>query len=146
MTGGRVVLHGRRVVGGRAEGEALVTRQTISGWGGVDPSGGTVIETRHELCGCSFSGKVLVFPGAKGSSGWASTFHMTRLLGTAPKALVFTQMTAKIALGATVMRVPSVLVLDGDPTDLIRTGDWVVVEADGGVVEVLRSGAADSQE
>ena len=31
-----VVLQGRKVVGGVAEGEALVTRQTISGWGGVN--------------------------------------------------------------------------------------------------------------
>lgn len=139
VTGGNLVLHGRRVVGGRAAGEAVVTRQTISGWGGVDPSDGTVIETRHELCGCSFKGKVLVFPGAKGSSGWSSIFHLTRLLGTAPVALVFSRMTAKIALGATVMRVPSVIVLDEDPTQIIRTGDWVVVEGDGGIVEVHRA-------
>ena len=31
-----VVLKGRKVVGGVAEGEALVTRQTISGWGGIN--------------------------------------------------------------------------------------------------------------
>ena len=28
-----ITLHGRKVVGGSAEGEALVTHQTISGWG-----------------------------------------------------------------------------------------------------------------
>jgi predicted aconitase with swiveling domain len=64
-----IVLHGRRVVGGRAEGEALVTRQTISGWGGINERDGTIIERRHELRGQSFNGRVLVFPGAKGSSG-----------------------------------------------------------------------------
>ena len=67
----RLTLHGRKVVGGIAEGEALVTRERISGWGGIDPRTGTIIETRHELRGQSFAGKVLVFPGAKGSSGWA---------------------------------------------------------------------------
>ena len=30
------MLHGRKVVGGVVEGEALVTRETISGWGGVN--------------------------------------------------------------------------------------------------------------
>ena len=30
-----VVIRGRKVVGGRTEGSALVTRQTISGWGGA---------------------------------------------------------------------------------------------------------------
>ena len=38
-----IVLRGRKVVGGCAEGEALVTRQTISGWGGIDPMTGTII-------------------------------------------------------------------------------------------------------
>ena len=28
-----ITLHGRKVVGGYAEGEALVTNDTISGWG-----------------------------------------------------------------------------------------------------------------
>ncbi len=42
-----IVLHGRKVVGGVAEGEALVTTQTISGWGGVNAMTGTIIETRH---------------------------------------------------------------------------------------------------
>ena len=38
MSESTVVLRGRRVVGGIAEGEALVTRETISGWGGVNLS------------------------------------------------------------------------------------------------------------
>jgi L-glyceraldehyde 3-phosphate reductase len=46
-----IVLNGRRVVGGIAEGEAMVTNDHISGWGGVDPRTGSVIETRHELRG-----------------------------------------------------------------------------------------------
>lgn len=133
-----VLLTGRRVVGGVAEGEALVTRQTISGWGGVHAMTGTVIESRHELKGVSFAGKVLVFPGAKGSSGWSGTFHMTRLAGTAPIAMVFTTTTTKVALGAVVMRVPSVTDLDGDPLDLIETGDRVRVDGDAGTVEIWK--------
>jgi hypothetical protein len=133
-----VTLHGRKVVGGCAEGEALVTRQTISGWGGVNPMQGTIIETRHELRGQSFKDKVLVFPGAKGSSGWSAVFHTSRLAGTAPKALIFNQMTTKVALGAVVMRVPSITDLDRDPLELIESGDWVKVDADRGVVEIRK--------
>jgi uncharacterized protein len=133
-----LVLKGRKVVGGYAEGEALVTTDTISGWGGINPMTGTVIETRHQLRGQSFKNKVLVFPGAKGSSGWSAAFHITRLTGTAPRALVFNEMTTKIALGAVVMRVPAVTDLDRDPLQLIATGDWVVVDGDRGVVEVRR--------
>jgi len=134
----KIVLRGRNVVGGRAEGEALVTRDTIPGWGGVNPVQGVITEVRHELCGVSFKGKILVCRGAKGSSGWSAMFHTARLAGTAPKALVFNEMTTKIALGAVVMRVPSVTDLDRDPLDIIETGDWVVVDGDAGTVEITK--------
>lgn len=133
-----IVLRGRKVVGGVAEGEALVTRERISGWGGIDPRTGTVIETRHELRGRSFAGKVLVFPGAKGSSGWSSQFHVARLAGAAPLAMVFNEMTTKIALGAVVTHAPSVTDLDQDPLAVIATGDWVKVDGDRGIVEVTK--------
>jgi len=133
-----IVLRGRKVVGGHAEGEALVTRDRISGWGGIDPRTGTVIETRHELKGVSFAGKVLVFPGAKGSSGWSSQFHIARLAGKAPLAMLFNEMTTKIALGAVVAHAPSVTDFDRDPLQLIENGDWVRVDADNGIVEVTK--------
>jgi hypothetical protein len=135
-----LVLRGRRVVGGRAEGTAIVTSQTLSGFGGIDPLTGTVTERRHELHGKSFAGKVLVFRGAKGSSGWASNFQTARLAGAGPVAMIFTEMTTKIALGAVVMRVPAMTDLDRDPITTIATGDWVCVDADAGVVEVFSGG------
>jgi predicted aconitase with swiveling domain len=133
-----IVLRGRKVVGGRAEGEALVTRDRISGWGGIDPRTGTVIETRHELKGISFAGKVLVFPGAKGSSGWSSQFHIARLAGKAPLAMLFNEMTTKVALGAVVAHAPSVTDFDRDPLQVIENGDWVKVDGDRGIVEVTK--------
>jgi uncharacterized protein len=136
----KIVLRGRKVVGGVAEGEALVTKDRISGWGGIDPRTGTVIETRHELRGKSFKGKVLVFPGAKGSSGWSAQFHVARLAGAAPIAMVFNEMTTKIALGAVVTHAPSVTGLDQDPLAVIETGDWVKVDGDRGIVEVTKKG------
>jgi hypothetical protein len=134
------VIHGRCVVPGVIKGEALVTRHTISGWGGVNPMKGTVIESRHELNGTSFAGKILVFPGAKGSSGWSSIFHMTRLAGTAPLALLFNVTTTKAALGAVVLRVPSMTDFDRDPLNLVENGDWLRVDATQGRVEGWRAG------
>jgi predicted aconitase with swiveling domain len=135
---GTIVLHGRCVVPGRAEGEALVTRMSVSGWGGIDSRTGTIVETRHDLRGISFAGKVLVFPGAKGSSGWSNAFHLTRTFGVAPAAMLFNDMTTKIALGAVVTRAPAMTDFDRDPLDCIATGDWVVVDADRGVVEIRK--------
>lgn len=133
-----LIIRGRCVVPGVAEGEALVTTQPISGWGGVDPRNGTVVEVRHELRGQSFAGKVLVFPGAKGSSGWSAQFHVARLMGTAPAAWLFKQMTTKVALGTVVSHAPAMTDFDQDPVALIRTGDWVKVDASNGIVTITR--------
>ncbi|MCP4757716.1 MAG: DUF126 domain-containing protein [Proteobacteria bacterium] len=134
----KITLRGRKVVGGYAEGEAIVTKDTISGWGGVDPANGTVIEKRHELHGRSIKGKVLVFPGAKGSSGWSIVFHRARLLGGVPKAMIFKDLTTKVALGAVVMHTPAVTDLNRDPLQVIESGDWVTVDGDRGIVEVVK--------
>lgn len=140
-----IVIHGRKVVPGVAEGEALVTHDRISGWGGVDPRTGTVVETRHELRGQSFAGKVLVFPGAKGSSGWSAQFHVARAMGTAPAAWLFNRMCTKVALGTVVSHSPAMTDFDQDPVELIRTGDWVRVDADAGTVTITRKEASEGR-
>jgi predicted aconitase with swiveling domain len=98
---------------------------------------------RHEKRGESFKGKVLVFPGAKGSSGWSHYFHMARIAGAAPKAMVFNVMTTKVALGAVVTRAPAVTGFDRDPLEVIEDGDWVKVDGDNGIVEVTKKGRQD---
>jgi predicted aconitase with swiveling domain len=134
----RLVLKGRKVVGGVAEGEALVTGEMIAGWGAIDPERGVITERRHELYNQSFKGKVFVFQGAKGSSGWAKAFQATRLYGSQPAAMLFNVMNSKIALGSVVVHAPAMTDFDHDPTNVIETGDWVRVDADNGVVEVTK--------
>jgi predicted aconitase with swiveling domain len=138
QTRAKIILRGRKVVAGCVEGEAIVTHDTISGWGGIDPKTGTVIERRHELRGQSFKDKVLVFPGAKGSSGWSHYFHLARLAGAAPKAMLFNKMSTKVALGAVVTHAPAMTGFDRDPLEVIETGDWVKVDADNGIVEITK--------
>jgi predicted aconitase with swiveling domain len=132
------VLRGRGLGGGVCEGEALVSRAAIAGWGGIDSRTGTIIESEHELEGQSMAGKVLIFPSAKGSSGWSGIFHVARMEGAGPKAMVFNVMNTKIALAVVVSHVPCVTALDADPVEVIKTGDWVRVDGDRGVIEVLK--------
>jgi predicted aconitase with swiveling domain len=132
-------LKGRVVVPGVVSAQALVSTEPISGWGGVDPRTGTIVETRHPLRGQSFAGKVLVFPGAKGSSGWSAQFHTARVMSMAPAAWLFNLMCTKVALGAVVSHSPAMTDFDQDPLQLIQTGDWVHVDAVHGVVTVSRS-------
>lgn len=134
-----ITLRGRTVVPGTVEGEALVSHEPISGWGGIDPARGVITEPRHELFGQCFTGKILVFPSAKGSSGWSGFFQSTRLMGTAPIGMIFARVSTKAALGAVVTRVPAVTDLDSDPCELIKTGDWVRIDAGQGVVQVRQA-------
>ncbi len=136
----KIILHGRKIVGGCAEGEALVSPTTISGWGGIDSQRGVIVERRHPLKGQSFKGKILVIPGAKGSSGSSGGFHQARLAGAGPRALLFNEMTSKIALVSVVSQVPAMTDFDQNPLEVIQTGDWVKVDADRGLVEVTRNG------
>lgn len=134
----KLVIRGRKVVGGVAEGEALVTSQSISTWGGVHALKGIITERRHELNGQSFKNKVLVFPSAKGSSGWSTVAQVMRIAGQAPAAMLIKEINSLTAMGAVVMHSPAMTDFDKDPTDLIKTGDWVKVDADKGIVEVTR--------
>lgn len=136
-------LHGRGLYSGVVEGEALVSVAPIAGWGGVDPLTGKIIESRSPLRGQSLAGKVLVFPGAKGSSGLSGMFHIARIAAMVPAAFVFNKMNSKIALGVVISRVPAVTDLDRDPLLTIRTGDLVRVDGSAGTVEILEAVGGD---
>ena len=138
----KLVLRGHTVYGGSVDGEALVTKQSWAAFMAADIYTGEVTERGHELRGMSVAGKVLVFPRGKGSSGWSIGAQALRFTGKAPIALVITEINTQSALGAAVMRVPAVCNLDSDPTEVITTGDWVRVNADKGIVEVMKKGQA----
>ena len=133
-----MTLHGRTVVPGSVEGEALVSHEPISGWGGIDPAQGVIIEPRHELFGLCFTVKILVFPSAKGSSGWSGFFQATRLMGNGPIGMSVARLSIKAALGAVVTHAPAMTELEQDPLEVIETGDWVKVDADNGIVEITK--------
>ena len=134
----RIILNGRKVVGGISEGEALVTKQTISTWGGVHAVKGIITERNHELRGQSFKDKIFVFPAAKGSSGWSTIAQVIRMAGQSPNDMIIRDISSLTGIGAVVMRVPTVTELDKDPTEIIETGDWVKVDADRGIVEITK--------
>ena len=135
----KIIIHGRKIVGGCVEGEALVTKEELSGFGGMEKTTGRIIDRRHELFDQSFAGKIFVLPGAKGSSSFSVFCHTVRLNGVQPKAVLYNTTTYKMALGAVVMHVPSMTDFDIDPLTVIRTGDWVKVDADNGVVEITKA-------
>jgi predicted aconitase with swiveling domain/ADP-ribose pyrophosphatase YjhB (NUDIX family) len=126
-------LEARRIYGGRARGEALVFPQPISLLGGIDSKTGQVLDAASGLRGSGVRGKVMVFPGGKGSTAGSYVLYSLKARGKAPSALVCDRAEAVVATGAIISEIPMV---DQVQTDLFRTGDVVTVEAEEGYVEI----------
>lgn len=125
-------LRGRVIRPGRGEGLALVSPEPIGFLGGVDPETGIVIEPGHPLQGRCVAGRVLVFPGGKGSTVGSYTILRLARNGVAPAAMINAESEAIVAVGAIIADIPMV---DQIPINLIRDGDWVIV--DDGTVEII---------
>lgn len=135
---GEIVLKGHKVSKGKAEGEALVSREPISFMDGVDPETGLIRERGHELEGVRVTDKILVFPVGKGSTlGSYSMFEMLRH-NTQPSGIINLRADPVVAAGAIISNIPMVDKLDGNPLELIKTGDYVVLDADLGAVKVMK--------
>jgi predicted aconitase with swiveling domain len=135
----KIILHGRKVIGGTAEGEALVSKIPLMGWGNVDAQNGYTVERNHPLYEVPYKGKVLVFTEPRGSGGFVG-YGASRNFGTQPAAFLYRKGNNITVFAAMVMNVPTVTDFDRDPTEVIETGDHVVVDGDRGVVEVIKTG------
>jgi hypothetical protein len=133
----KIILKGRKVIGGRAEGEALVSKMPLMGWGNVNVKGGFTVERNHPLFEVPFKGKVLVFSEPRGSGGFVG-YGRTREFGTNPAAFIYRKGNNLTVFAAMCMKVPTVTDFDQDPTEIIETGDHVIVNGDEGVVEVIK--------
>ena len=128
-----MILEGRKVANGKASGEALVSTDGISFYGGVEPETGKVVEKGHPLEGQSVTGKILVFPTGKGSTVGSYTIYDMKKRGTAPVAIINKEIETIVAVGAIISEIPCVDKID---IEQIKTGDKVVVDADAGTVDV----------
>lgn len=124
-------MKGRSIAPGTARGRALVSREPISFYGGVDAATGTIIEKGHELEGQSVKGRILVFPCGKGSTVGSYVLYGLAQNGVAPRAIVNAETEIIVATGAILGGIPCV-----DQVDLstIATDDTLAVDADQGVV------------
>lgn len=126
-------LEGRKIYKGTAEAEAIVTREGISFYGGVDPDTGKVVEVGHELEGQTITGKVLVFPTGKGSTVGSYTMYRMKKNNTAPVAIVNEQIDTIVAVGCIISEIPCV---DKINISNIKNGQIIIVNGSDGIVEV----------
>jgi predicted aconitase with swiveling domain len=136
MSAVKLVLKGRKIVKGKASGEAIVTREAISFNGGVDNMTGIVTEPGHELEGQNIAGKVRVFLTGKGSTGGSYKIYDMVSRGTAPVAFIQVTPEGVTTIGAIIGNIPVVAGLDQDPTQVIANGDFIEMDADAGIVSV----------
>ncbi|NJE03272.1 DUF126 domain-containing protein [Thermococcus sp. MV11] len=130
-------MKGRKIVGGRAEGELIVSQKPLSFLGGVDPETGIVTDAESDIRGQSIAGKILAFPRGKGSTVGSYVIYALKKNGKAPKAIIVGEAETIVATGAIIAGIPMV---DGIDVSKLRSGDRVRVDADSGEVEVLTSG------
>lgn len=140
-----IILKGRGLTQGVAEGEALVTNQSFGFSHGVEPTTGLIVDKRHELKGQNLKGKVFIFPYCKGSS--TNGLFILELVknGNAPAAVINIETEPSTGAGFIMgeifynKTIPVIDRLDHNPIEIIKNGDRVKVDAAKGTVEVFKT-------
>ena len=120
----------RKISKGRVTGEVIVTRDSLSFLGGVDPNTGMVIDSHHELYGRKISGKILVMPSGKGSTVGSYVLYQMYKNKTAPLGIIALEAEPIIATGAIMAGISMVDQPKDNIFDLLKDGDVVELDAD----------------
>jgi len=126
-------------IGSSVEGTALVSSDNFSARYDLDRIKGVFSRPDHALAGQSYVGKILVMNTAKGGVASAWMLHEMTARGMAPAAILFNRANTILAQGAALAGMTMCdRFADGDITQLIRTGDHIIVEPETGRVTVER--------
>ncbi len=120
-------IHCHRISSGSASGPALVSREPISFLGTVDPETGEVVDPKHQLFGEHIGGKVLIFPGGKGSTVGSYVIYQLKKRGVAPAAMINIRSEPIVAVGAIISGIPLV---DGVAEEILSTKDGLILTVD----------------
>ena len=124
-----MILTGRTISKGKAEGKVLKLKGALSFLGGVDASTGEVkVEN-----GGNVADRILVFPRGKGSTVGSFVMYDLKVHGKAPAAVINSSAETIVATGAVISSIPMV---DSVDVGLINDNDDVIVDADAGTVEI----------
>jgi len=127
------------VVAGTAHSTVLASDEPLSFWGGYDAKTGELIDRRHPLAGANAAGKILAVPFTRGSSTTTAILLEAVRVGTAPAAIVTSQVDSFLALASIAADelygkpIPVVALAPAEFATL-RSGDQAVLREDGGVV------------
>ncbi len=126
-------------IGPDVEGEALVAQDNFSARYDLDRIKGIFSRPQHKLAGQSYDGKILVLNTSKGGVASAWMLHEMKSRGLFPKAILFNTANTILAQGAALADLTMCdRFEDGDVTTLIKTGEFVKVYPEKGLVVVER--------
>lgn len=137
-----IVLKCHAGIGPVVQGSALVADDNFSARYDLDRIKGVFSRPQHKLYGQSYADKILVLVTAKGgvASAWMLREMSERKL--APKAIIFDRTNTILAQGAAFAGMTMVDRFEaGMPTDLIRTGDELLIDPAKGEVTILNRDA-----
>jgi predicted aconitase with swiveling domain len=123
------------IVAGVSEGFALVSSETFSFWGGLDPKTGKIIDPKSNLFGESIRGRIFVYPGGRGSSTTSAILLEAIRRSNAPSAIINIEVEPIIAIGVLVAQeiyhnvVLPIAAVPADKFQLLKTGDYLLVNS-----------------
>jgi len=135
-----MILKGKTVKKGKVEGEAIVSQLPFSYLGDLDVNTGKVVPEGHDLQGQSIAGKIFVFATGKGSTVGPNVAYMVKQLGNTPKGMICIEVEPVMAMVAIMNDIPMVHKLDKNPLEVIKTGDYIKMDAIEGTVEIVERG------
>lgn len=128
-----MILKGKGIGHGIAEGEVILSRTPISFLGGVDPHKGVVIDSSSDIFNKTISGKILAFPHGKGSTVGSYVIYQLLKSGKAPAGIINENAETIVATGAILAGIP---MLSGIPLSALSSGDQALLNADNGTLEL----------
>lgn len=133
-----IILKGKRVVRGNISGEALVSNKPISFKQSIDASSGIIVEKGHELEGICITGKILIFPSGKGSTGGSFRLLEMARKHTLPKGIINLKSDPIIVAGAMIVEIPMLDRADPKIFDLIKSGDFITLDANREIIKLIK--------
>ena len=139
MSPATIAMEARVLIPGHATGPALVLDDTLSFWGGFEPSNGEIVDVHHPQFGQLVGGSILFIPQSRGSAGTPGGIAETLRNGSGPLAFVLGEPDVNISVGTLVanrlyeLEIP-VLEISLAAMAQIRSGDSVTIDQRGIVV------------
>ena len=110
-------MKGRLISPGNVKGIALVSKDPIGFYGGINIKTGIVIEKGHPLEGKNVKDRILVFPCGKGSTVGSYVIYGLQKNGVAPKGIINRDTETIVATGVILAGIPCVDKIDIDQTN-----------------------------